>query len=288
MNTRFLDDERLADLLVLDVTEGLGPAERTELDALLAAAPGAVADALAPAAAAVTLAARLPIEPLPAALRETLLKQGQTVVRVKAGSKVQPLPVRQPAAPASSPAAAARLAPARNPSSPRYGWYAAAASLLIALAAWFPRFEAPPPALVEAPPAQTPAERREALLVATGSIVRQDWARTEDPASSTVLGDVVWDDATQTGYMRFTGLPANDPAQSQYQLWIFDGTRDDRYPVDGGVFDVPAGATEVVVPIKATLPVRKAAMFAVTVEAPGGVMVSSRERIVALAQVASG
>ncbi len=103
-----------------------------------------------------------------------------------------------------------------------------------------------------------------------------------------VQGDVVWDEATQTGYMRFSGLPANDPTRSQYQLWIFDGTRDDRFPVDGGVFDVPAGVTEVVVPIRATLPVRKAALFAVTVEAPGGVMVSSRERIVALAQVASG
>jgi hypothetical protein len=34
--------------------------------------------------------------------------------------------------------------------------------------------------------------------------------------------------------------------------------------------------------------VRQAALFAVTVERPGGVVVSSRERIVALAQVATG
>jgi anti-sigma-K factor RskA len=88
--------------------------------------------------------------------------------------------------------------------------------------------------------------------------------------------------------MRFVGLPANDTSAEQYQLWIFDGTRDDRYPVDGGVFDIPAGATEVVVPIHARLPVRQAALFAVTVERPGGVVVSSRERIVALAQVAAG
>jgi RNA polymerase sigma factor (sigma-70 family) len=60
MNARFLEDERLADLLVLEVTEGLEPAERQELEALLAAAPGATPDALAGAAAAVTLAARLP------------------------------------------------------------------------------------------------------------------------------------------------------------------------------------------------------------------------------------
>ncbi len=280
MSARFLDDERTADLLVREVTEGLEPAEREELERLLADSPGATVDALAPAAAAITLAARLPQEPLPAGLRETLLKQGRTVVKVKA-AKVQPLRPRQEAP-------AARAAPARGVSaSARFGWYAAAASLLVALAAWFPRFETRSPVVVEAP-APTPAEQREALLAAAPTAVKRDWGRTEDPASVEVAGDVVWDPATQTGYMRFSGLPANDPSQQQYQLWIFDGTRDDRYPVDGGVFDVPAGATEVVVPIRATLDVREAALFAVTVEQPGGVMVSSRERIVALAKVASG
>lgn len=287
MSARFLDDERTADLLVLEVTEGLDPAQREELDRLLAGVPGAAADALAPAAAAVTLAARLPTEPLPAEMRETLVKQGRTIVKVKA-NKVQPLrPVADAAPPASAPRAAAPAAVPPVPASARYGWYAAAASILIALAAWFPRFETTPPAVVEGP-APTPADEREALLAGAPLAIRQEWGRTEDPASATVAGDVVWDEATQMGYMRFTGLPANDPSQSQYQLWIFDGTRDDRYPVDGGVFDVPAGTSEVVVPIRATLPVRKAALFAVTVERPGGVMVSSRERIVALAQVASG
>ena len=41
--------------------------------------------------------------------------------------------------------------------------------------------------------------------------------------------------------MRFRGLAANNPTQIQYQLWMFDAERDERYPVDGGVFDVPAG-----------------------------------------------
>ncbi|MCU0976174.1 MAG: anti-sigma factor [Steroidobacteraceae bacterium] len=285
MSAHFLDDERIADLLVLEVTEGLDPAQRQELEALLAGTSG-MPDALAGAAAAVTLAARLPSEPLPAALRETLIKQGETVVRVKAANKVQPLPVRKPAV--AAPSARTPAVPVGTAAGARYGWYAAAASLLIALAAWFPRFETEaPPALVEAP-VPSVAEQREALLAAAPAALKEEWARTEDPASVAVQGDVVWDEATQTGYMRFSGLPANDPSESQYQLWIFDGTRDDRFPVDGGVFDVPAGATEVVVPIKATLPVRQAALFAVTVEAPGGVMVSSRERIVALAQVASG
>lgn len=83
--------------------------------------------------------------------------------------------------------------------------------------------------------------------------------------------------------MRLIGLKSNDVRRWHYQLWIFDKTRDQRYPVDGGVFDVPAGATEVFVPINARVPVGSAVMFAVTVEAPGGVVVSTRERVALLA-----
>jgi anti-sigma-K factor RskA len=84
--------------------------------------------------------------------------------------------------------------------------------------------------------------------------------------------------------MRFTGLAPNDRARWQYQLWIFDKRRDQRYPVDGGVFDIPAGAAEVLVPIHARLPVGEATMFVVTVEPVGGVVVSSRERIALIAK----
>ena len=170
-----------------------------------------------------------------------------------------------------------------------FGWYAAAASLLLAVTAWWPRLAEQPADVVIGPtPVPTLTDQRAALLAAGDTLVRKDWTATEDPAATGLAGDVVWDPATQTGYMRFTGLAPNDVTEQQYQLWIFDGTRDDRYPVDGGVFDIPAGATEVIVPIRARLPVRDAALFAVTVEPPGGVVVSSRERIVALAQVATG
>jgi len=278
MSAHFLDDERLADLLVQEATAGLTAEEARELQALLVATPGAEAGALLPAAAAITLAARLPAEPLPAALRERLVAQGQAAVKAQAAAKVTPLAPR-----ASKPAP---VAPMLVSSGSRLGWYAAAASLLLAVAAWWPRLPAEGPRVAELP-VPTLAEQREALLAAAQPLAAE-WSRTEDPASAEVAGDVVWDEATQTGYMRFAGLPANDPGEVQYQLWIFDATRDDRYPVDGGVFDVPAGATEVIVPINATLPVREAALFAVTVERPGGVMVSSRERIVALAQVVAG
>ncbi|MEM9493444.1 MAG: hypothetical protein AAGC55_30125, partial [Myxococcota bacterium] len=83
---------------------------------------------------------------------------------------------------------------------------------------------------------------------------------------------------------RIRGLAANNVKRLQYQLWIFDPARDERYPVDGGVFDIPDAADEVVVPIDAKLAVAAPNLFAITVEPPGGVVVSSRERIVLLAQ----
>jgi len=275
MNATFLDDSTLADLLVSLETEGLTPAQRRELDDLLERAPEARADALAGAAAALTLAARLPADPMPAALLDKIASQGRAEVARAAGSRVVPL------APRAEPVA-------RRPAPSSFGWYAAAASLLLAVTAWWPRLTDQPADVVTGPtPVPTAAEQRAALLTSGDALFQKEWTATEDAAAAGLTGDVVWDPATQTGYMRFSGLAANDAAQQQYQLWIFDGTRDDRYPVDGGVFDIPAGATEVIVPIRARLPVRDAALFAVTVEPPGGVVVSSRERIVALAQVAA-
>jgi len=92
----------------------------------------------------------------------------------------------------------------------------------------------------------------------------------------------VWSASAQQGYLRFVGLAPNDRAVVPYQLWIFDKTRDDKYPVDGGVFDVAASG-EVIVRIDPKLHVNDAALFAVTIERPGGVVVSKREHIVVTA-----
>ena len=85
--------------------------------------------------------------------------------------------------------------------------------------------------------------------------------------------------------MRFSGLRPNDPTKEQYQLWVFDEKRDDRYPVDGGVFDVPPGVSEVIVPIHTKLEVDKPVLFAVTREKPGGVVVSDRSQLVIAAKL---
>lgn len=131
---------------------------------------------------------------------------------------------------------------------------------------------------------QSPAEpsltdQRQALLSAQPT-VQLAFAGTED--FSGLEGDVVWTDESQTGFMRFSGLPANDPSQSQYQLWIVDPERDER-PVDGGVFDIPAGGGDVVVPIRAALRVDDPVAFVITVEQPGGVVVSKQEIVAAIA-----
>jgi len=95
-------------------------------------------------------------------------------------------------------------------------------------------------------------------------------------------GEVVWSDSRQDGYMTLANLPANDPTQAQYQLWIVDPTRDEL-PVDGGVFDIPAGPGPVTIPIDAKLAVHNPALFLITLEKPGGVVRSKREIDVALA-----
>ncbi|MEM9597317.1 MAG: anti-sigma factor, partial [Acidobacteriota bacterium] len=162
-------------------------------------------------------------------------------------------------------------------------WLLAAAGIGAAVFGWRPIQE--PPVQLDGPPVVASVEQRRAVFVdAASDLLSLPWTATEDPAASGAGGDVVWSPERQQGFMRFTGLEVNDPGEFQYQLWIFDGTRDDRYPIDGGVFDVTTSG-EVVVPIDAKLNVRQPALFAVTIEAPGGVVVSGRDRIVTLAQV---
>jgi hypothetical protein len=205
-----------------------------------------------------------------------------------------PMPDR-PIAPSAPPAQDARVygasvAPPSNvvPLAPKrgsrvvvaLGWIAAAACLVLAVGAyWVGKRATTTPTVAIAP-----ATEREKLLARAGT-TKLDWSATKDPASVAASGDVVWNASLQKGYMRFKGLAKNDAKAFQYQLWIFDKGRDDRYPVDGGVFDVDADG-DVVVPIKATLPVGEIALFAVTVEKPGGVVVSKRERIVVTAKPA--
>lgn len=207
-------------------------------------------------AASVALAG-LRVEPMPAALRTRIEADAEAWFN-RPGATVTRLPARS------------------RPATAWGGWLAAAAALLLAVLGWWPAEQPGEPGV-------SPAELLAELQARPGTRVIP-WSATEDPAAGEAEGAVWWNPAAQVGLMRFRGLQPNDPAVAQYQLWIFDAERDERYPVDGGVFDVPAGADEVLVPIRARLPVGEAVLFAVTVEPPGGVVVSSRERIALVAQ----
>lgn len=128
----------------------------------------------------------------------------------------------------------------------------------------------------------SPDQRRTALLELARDAKRLSFSPASDSYSG-AKGEVVWSDSRQEGYMTLSNIPANDPTKRQYQLWIVDPARDE-IPVDGGVFDIPAGASSVVVPIDAKLAVRNPAAFVITLERPGGVVKSKQEVVVALAK----
>jgi len=261
------DTDRRSQLLADRALDGLSEVEARELMRL----GGSDDDSYEQAAAALALAelARTgDAEPLPEALSGKVMSDARA---------------RGAARPARAEGPAAAQARSRWSRAPALGWIAAAAAAVIAVFGW-----ARSPGVVEkvqlvevaAPPPRvpTPGERRAELLAQAPDARTIDWSVTPDPAAKGANGDVVWSESRQQGYMRIRGLAANDPKAAQYQLWIFDGKRDQAHPVDGGVFDVVDG--EVVVPIRAAIRVFEPKLFAVTVEKPGGVVVSKRERIV--------
>lgn len=253
MNDPMQSNEAVIDLLIKKAVEGLSAEEEAALNASGMPVQGEL-QRFERAAAAVAVTGLHPLQDLPDSLRQRLLLESARQVAVTNAPLTKSVPQR----------AAANM-----------GWWAAAACLLLALFVWN-RGQQPRPA--------TEPQSLRAQLLARADSVRIDWTATADPNAGGIRGDLVWSPSTQSGVMRFVGMTRNDPAVHQYQLWIFDAERDERYPVDGGVFDVPAGATEVLVPIRAALPVGRVKLFAVTLEKPGGVVVSQREHILVTAQ----
>lgn len=131
----------------------------------------------------------------------------------------------------------------------------------------------------------TANEQRSNLIASASDLTRVQWTST-DPGQSERqdLGGVVWSNQQQKGFMTIRGLPQNDPSKEQYQLWIIDPSRDDE-PIDGGVFDI-VNDSESIIPIDAKLGVGNPTVFAITVEKPGGVVVSDQKRLPLIAKVA--
>ncbi len=134
------------------------------------------------------------------------------------------------------------------------------------------------------------AQARVALLEQNADNVQIAWTATEIPEAKGVTGDVVWNARLQQGYLRFRGLGANDPSKEQYQAWIFDEGRDPKFPVDAGVFDITLATMDeatgdLIIPIDPKLLIKNPGAFAVTLETPGGVVVTDKKRVVVLAPV---
>ncbi|MFO0875025.1 MAG: anti-sigma factor [Phycisphaerales bacterium] len=305
------DRERAIDLLADRAIDGLLDDEAIELDRLLVAHPELDDDTMDLAAASIAVAGlAASAEPMPGALRELVQRAGDRwfdahaarggAARRRNVSGEAPRRGDRGNAPAAAGARMERDAAEKmklddrgaasrgevmgpRAESPRregrsiagtIGWVAAAAALALAALAWWPSIAA----------RRSDAERCERLARSAKDLVSWRWTRGDNPLAAAGLdGDVLWSNERQEGFLRLKGLAANDPRTLQYQLWIFDATRDDRYPVDGGVFDIPPGGGDAIIPIHAALGVRSPVMFAVTVEPPGGVVVSRRD-IVALAK----
>ena len=106
----------------------------------------------------------------------------------------------------------------------------------------------------------------------------QSFGNAANPA---VTGTVRWNAERQQGLLDVAALPSNVGSQQRYQLWIFDSSRDEKFPVDAGLFDVTAAQTKLV--FSPRVKVATATHFMITLDANGAV-VSNRAHIVAITQ----
>jgi hypothetical protein len=251
--------EQLLDLAVDRALVGLGAAEALEFEQLVEQHGEAEALELELAAAELDLAlTATAAEPLPESLRASIQHAGQTWVRAlstppRAGAPIEPEAPR------------ARVLPMA-------GWVVAAAAVLLAVLGWLPR-------RIVSEPAVADHARRYAALLERPGVVNPGWEAM--PPAQGASGDVAWSQSGQEGFLHIKRLPPNDPRVEQYQLWILDG--DQEHPIDGGVFDVRGD--EEWIPIDPKLQVASPTAFAVTIEKPGGVVVSDQERVVLLAKL---
>lgn len=299
----------------LALGEELTAEETAELDAWLRQNPEEADDfSLELTAAAIELSVANSSESMPSGLK---IKLSELAVEFDRGviAQIAPLSsIRQHEAHSTQPADTSRFDHRHAGNEPRsamvwrqratLGWAAAVIAFSAAMVGWFLPREKPgngyETASLETKWEDFAYQYPDAQRAEWG-----DWALAgEGPAVEGVRGEVLWSEQAQTGLMRFEGLPANDPSQLQYQLWIVDkrGLFDENGQsarISGGVFDGPRVAqgeamaddvheSVLIVPIEPRLLVQGAGAFAVTIEEPGGVWASDMSKRVVIAALGSG
>lgn len=282
MNNQHMMPERMQKLLADQAVQGLSSREKLELQTMLQTVDAEQANRFAEQLelTAATLDCYWSESPADSdsateAMQERVLaaiaaarKLDQQVIAAHSSASVHELPAL-PVVPTADKSD-------RRGADSLFGWYAAAASFALAMIFGWQLWQQ------QTPEQSLPdvASQRQALLAQDATKVIP-WQSPEQQRFANVTGDVVWNNATQSGYMRLLNMPVNDPARSQYQLWIVDPARD-QHPVDGGVFNVNASG-EVIVPINSKLSIIEPAAFAITEEQPGGVVVSAGPLLVVAA-----
>lgn len=269
------ENPRLHELLAERALGGLSDVESHELSAMMSAAgmEGDRTYEMAAAMASVAMVRSEGVSAMPEGLRRKLEASADAMHAT--AEVVAKVDFRSPAGSAGS----ARSMGSVGAGTGWFPWLVAAASLALAVAAWKP--------WASGTAGYNPAQERARFLAMKGSVTASwsDFAfESKAPEIAGVQGDVVWNEGAQNGYMRFVGLPANDPGKEQYQLWIVD-KRGFSQRVSGGVFDACRGSTECIVKIDASLPIQGAAAFAVTIEPAGGNAVSDVTRRVCIAAI---
>lgn len=235
----------------LKVIEGLSEADRSR-----------VLNELERVSASITLASDNTDEPMPERLRRSIVEYGRTyVTEMKSVSTERTI---------------------RQGVDPTFRWREAVAWAACIAASVMALFFWQKTRVATEVPTLAPLTR-ESLMASASDLIQTPWTDGKTPWADRVTGDVVWSNSMQKGFMKFVGMPINDPTVEQYQLWIIDPSRDDE-PIDGGVFDISSEG-ESIVAIQAKLPVNRPTAFAITIEKPGGVVVSTQERLPLIAPV---
>ncbi len=254
------ENDRLLDLLATRATDVLTQEEENELKILLEREDGVSASEFETAAAAIHLALNDQSDALSDDIIEKVLEDANDFFEQRVSPTVTA--ARGPANPRQTVVVQAGVNPREI-----VAWFVAAAAIAFALIRQ-------PTEIVDRPPENevavlTNEDKLEELLEEPDTI-ELDWKALEDPTATDASGSVVWNTKKQQGYMRIANLAKNAKSEFCYQLWIFDEGQE--HPIDGGVFNITADNE--LIPIDAKIDVSKVVQFAVTVEEPGGVVVS--------------